>query len=434
MSSMDLAAHPHAARRNAATAVLRHAFIAMLLAAPCVRMGAQSPDLDVALGANATSCSVPGASSGAAAADVRARWPLLRLGVSGVPVTGGGATERSAVVSALTPSWHGLRADGTLRWEAAAASCGGVPSSRTATAQLSWGASRGGFWLGLEAPRRNAFMQTQPADTGESFATWRLGSVATMGAWRRVGPVRLSLGVRAARGTRSWSLIIPHLVQVPEQVFSDSGEVTVFHQVTWSDSVTVGARNTVIDALGRLSFASGRLAAQAAFGTPVRGSGFRLSAWTDVQVAYAVSPWLSLLGSATSQSATSLAATGDTPWRMSLGVRVATLPFSRPHDGPPPPERAGASAFRVLRGVDNSVTISLRAPQADVVELTGDFLNWSSVRMHRTSADWWVASVHLLPGTYHVNVRIDGATWVAPPGLPRQADEFGGSVGVLVVR
>jgi hypothetical protein len=32
-----------------------------------------------------------------------------------------------------------------------------------------------------------------------------------------------------------------------------------------------------------------------------------------------------------------------------------------------------------------------------------------------------------------MNVRVDGGTWVIPPGLLPLKDEFGGSVGLLVV-
>jgi hypothetical protein len=32
-----------------------------------------------------------------------------------------------------------------------------------------------------------------------------------------------------------------------------------------------------------------------------------------------------------------------------------------------------------------------------------------------------------------MNVRVDGGKWVVPQGLQKKSDEFGGSVGVLVV-
>ena len=40
----------------------------------------------------------------------------------------------------------------------------------------------------------------------------------------------------------------------------------------------------------------------------------------------------------------------------------------------------------------------------------------------------------LQPGTHRMNIRIDGDSWTAPPGLPTVNDEFSGRVGILVVR
>jgi hypothetical protein len=37
-------------------------------------------------------------------------------------------------------------------------------------------------------------------------------------------------------------------------------------------------------------------------------------------------------------------------------------------------------------------------------------------------------------GIHHINMRIDGGTWIAPPGVPSIRDGFNGEVGVLVVK
>jgi len=39
----------------------------------------------------------------------------------------------------------------------------------------------------------------------------------------------------------------------------------------------------------------------------------------------------------------------------------------------------------------------------------------------------------LRPGKYQINLRMNGGKWIAPPGLLSMLDEFGGSVGLLVV-
>jgi hypothetical protein len=40
----------------------------------------------------------------------------------------------------------------------------------------------------------------------------------------------------------------------------------------------------------------------------------------------------------------------------------------------------------------------------------------------------------MTPGTHRVNVRVNGDTWTAPPGMPTVDDEFNGRVGIIVVR
>jgi hypothetical protein len=37
-------------------------------------------------------------------------------------------------------------------------------------------------------------------------------------------------------------------------------------------------------------------------------------------------------------------------------------------------------------------------------------------------------------GKYEMNIRINGGPWTVPPGLLSMLDEFGGSVGLLVVQ
>jgi hypothetical protein len=40
----------------------------------------------------------------------------------------------------------------------------------------------------------------------------------------------------------------------------------------------------------------------------------------------------------------------------------------------------------------------------------------------------------IAPGVHRVNIRVDGGAWRPPPGLSVVRDEFGGEVGLLVVR
>jgi hypothetical protein len=79
------------------------------------------------------------------------------------------------------------------------------------------------------------------------------------------------------------------------------------------------------------------------------------------------------------------------------------------------------------------------------VELMADFTDWVPVPLvrlprgtaggrARDAADLWAAELVIAPGVHRVNVRVDGGPWRPPPGLSVVRDEFGGEVGLLVVR
>jgi hypothetical protein len=63
----------------------------------------------------------------------------------------------------------------------------------------------------------------------------------------------------------------------------------------------------------------------------------------------------------------------------------------------------------------------------------GDFTTWRPVPLRPAGNGSWFLTVQLEPGTHQVNLRVDGGAWAVPPGLPVVTDEFGGSVGLLVI-
>lgn len=78
--------------------------------------------------------------------------------------------------------------------------------------------------------------------------------------------------------------------------------------------------------------------------------------------------------------------------------------------------------------------IRVSAASARSVEVMGDFTNWKPVRLQHSSAFLWTASFPIENGIHELNIRVDGGSWISPPGLPSKRDEFGGSVGILVIR
>lgn len=106
----------------------------------------------------------------------------------------------------------------------------------------------------------------------------------------------------------------------------------------------------------------------------------------------------------------------------SLGERVA-------HAATP----AGVTEFLIRKDAGSSRTIRVQARAASSVEINGDFTRWQPARLMRGVDGWWSVSLPVAPGTYQVNIRVNGGAWLAPPGLLTTTDEFGGVVGILVV-
>ena len=79
------------------------------------------------------------------------------------------------------------------------------------------------------------------------------------------------------------------------------------------------------------------------------------------------------------------------------------------------------------------VTFRVNAPGARLVEVAGDFTNWSPTALESASGGLWTVTLPIKQGKYQMNLRLDGGKWLVPPGLLPMLDEFGGSVGLLVV-
>jgi hypothetical protein len=129
---------------------------------------------------------------------------------------------------------------------------------------------------------------------------------------------------------------------------------------------------------------------------------------------------------------------------LSLGLRFAA---GRNRERSPavvsarPEEVAGptVTAFEVIGLAGTTGTtgtthrIRVRAPRALRVEVAGDFSEWAPVALEAQGGGWWTLIVPLSRGAHEVNVRVDGGAWLVPPGLMSATDEFGGSVGRLII-
>ena len=116
---------------------------------------------------------------------------------------------------------------------------------------------------------------------------------------------------------------------------------------------------------------------------------------------------------------------------MELGARVSPGALSRPRL--PRGVRPTAAAFQVEedRGARR---LRVRVPGARSVELAGDFTNWQPIALRQGDTDEWEVTLPIAPGVHRIAIRVDGDGWTTPPGVAAVADEFQGTVGVIVVR
>jgi hypothetical protein len=124
---------------------------------------------------------------------------------------------------------------------------------------------------------------------------------------------------------------------------------------------------------------------------------------------------------------------------LSLGVRYSPRSARRASTVLSPDVLSAAArdeppAMTVSDGDAGRRTISYRAPAARSVEIMGDFTNWTPLPMRPSQGPGtWSISVPITSGVHQVNVRIDGGEWTVPAGLTAVRDEFGGSVGIMLV-
>lgn len=94
----------------------------------------------------------------------------------------------------------------------------------------------------------------------------------------------------------------------------------------------------------------------------------------------------------------------------------------------------GEARMSVQTSLDNLHVIRVEAPGARSVELNADFTDWQPTALQRTGRGIWELTVRISSGVHRVNVRLNGDSWIVPKGLRAEEDDFGGKVGVLVVR
>jgi hypothetical protein len=96
--------------------------------------------------------------------------------------------------------------------------------------------------------------------------------------------------------------------------------------------------------------------------------------------------------------------------------------------GPSLPAPAGVRSPR-----PGMTRLALRAPNARVVELAGDFTEWKFVAATRAANGVWYADLQIPPGQYRYAFRINGTEWRVPDGATAVDDGFGGKSAWITV-
>lgn len=213
---------------------------------------------------------------------------------------------------------------------------------------------------------------------------------------------------------------------------------TVAQAVVLPVRIAGGIRYTDAEATVRFDNSRVELTAVAGLRSAIAGYDESTTAWASVN---AVSWISSALGITAGVGSYPTDPGQDFPAAryVSLGVRYSPRSVRRPvsvlsADVLGATARAAPPAMTVTSGSAGPRTISYRVPGARRVEIMGDFTDWTPVQMSPSQPSGsWAISVPITSGVHQVNVRIDGGAWTVPEGLTAIRDEFGGSVGILLI-
>jgi hypothetical protein len=317
---------------------------------------------------------------------------------------------------------------GRVRWSTTAdlnadrALVGDMRTGRRVESAVSIAAFGGGAWMG------------GGAEHGRDIDGRGVRPLSLFGFWRPFGRMSFSVSsssrrVRLANSTRRQVVLA-----LRDSIYNDTTGHWDFYTRPKSngDSAETSSRDvqwTEIEA--RLAWASSRVALDARVGLRPHLAGMPASSWARATTTIALAPRLALVAAAGNSIALSSTLAARTPF-VSLGLRVAPSALARP--SAPAHVRPVASAFRVVPTDSARYRVIVHAASARTLELSGDFDGWQPVSLAQTAPDQWETTLALAPGTYRVNLRVNGDRWTAPPGLPTADDDFNGTVGLLVIR
>lgn len=363
--------------------------------------------------------------------------PLLQLSADGLMRYGDVSSRATGGISALfaTPSWNGFRvsvttsqrhvpSDGMPNLEHDPRSLAlwieqpRVPTSQSrASANISYARNSFGAWV--RATNRSG------AGTSDSLSRWAYAS--GLNYQLRSVVFGISMGMQRAGVSRRWANT--QMIELPPH--SPGNPTDSVRKGLAGDSGYTNGWQRWSEAAATVGWASGRFTLDATFNARPKLANNQATAWGEASASIAVNSRLAIVSS--------LRTTPPLPGVLyaerrvaSVGMRVARPSFWRPV--PPSPVRSVTRSFNVKANAPGEYTITLTVPNARSVELAGDFTAWKAVALRQVNATRWEIVLKVDPGSHRCNVRIDGADWVAPPGVPAINDEFNGRVGLFVAQ
>jgi hypothetical protein len=222
---------------------------------------------------------------------------------------------------------------------------------------------------------------------------------------------------------------------------------SVKSRVTFLGTVTATLHDQIryVDFLGTIRWAGPGLEAEARFGARPWGRNFPdaeeslTGVYGELDILAPLNRWLSLTLSGGKYRADPVRRTLGAEY-LSAGVRLGRSRRSARRvtleaealGGRVVPRESGAPRIEITGGGERR-TLRIRAPDAKLVEVMGDFTDWTPVRLVRIEPGLWETELEVPAGVHRVNIRLDGGPWMVPGGTRVERTEFGGAVGILVV-
>jgi 1,4-alpha-glucan branching enzyme len=96
-------------------------------------------------------------------------------------------------------------------------------------------------------------------------------------------------------------------------------------------------------------------------------------------------------------------------------------------------DREQGGAVVLPQNPPKPVNFYCHAPDAALVELLGDFNDWTAVPMQRRADGWWYLSISLTHGHHRYRFLVDGTPTLDPHSTGVGQDETYGAVSIIAV-